>query len=55
MVRLMELNTSLETPDVVKLRNLEKWNKETISFPEKTTQCSGATLQELHGLHILRS
>ena len=41
MVRLMELSTSLETPDVVKLRNLEKWNKEILASLRKRHSAPG--------------
>jgi hypothetical protein len=47
MVQLMELGTSLQAPDSLKLENPEAWDKEIVNFLEQTATCSGETLQKV--------
>ncbi len=44
MVRLMELGTSLQTPELVELQHPELWNNNITSFLRKTTHCSAENL-----------
>lgn len=44
MVRLMELGTSLQTPELVELQHPELWNNNITSFLRKTTHCPAENL-----------
>ncbi|KAL2049561.1 hypothetical protein ABVK25_010140 [Lepraria finkii] len=47
MVQLMELDTSLQAPDSLELKNPDIWDEQIVKFLKKTASCSRETLQEV--------